>query len=205
MHSRYLTNTSTPNTSPKHTPLHTHTHTIYISISIHPHTRGTLASPPPPPPPPAARHRRHLFAATRYSTCYTDTISIHPHDGTLASPPPPPPPCGAHHHHLFAATRCLHGIPTYYYLPLTTDLPRRSTSHLTTPPSVSLSTSRFRYTSYHNILLHQRVGMDYTSKYLQYIHNTFTTHLIMKYITQNISITSTSPHLHSRKTFDDPF
>ena len=168
MHSRYLTNISTPNTSPKHTPLHTHTHTIYISIfiSIHPSTRGALLHRHHHHHPPAARHRRHLFAATRYSTCYTDLL-----------------------------------LPTADYR-LTASL------HITldhTPIHVSLSTSRFRYTSYHNILLHQRVGMDYTSKYLQYIHNTFTTHLIMKYITQNISITSTSPHLHSRKTFDDPF
>ena len=164
MHSRYLTNTSTPNTSPKHTPLHTHTHTPSTFPSIHPHDGALLH--PHHHHFPAARHHHHLFATTRYSTCYTDLL-----------------------------------LPTADYR-LTASL------HITldhTPIHVSLSTSRFRYTSYHNILLHQRVGMDYTSKYLQYIHNTFTTHLIMKYITQNISITSTSPHLHSRKTFDDPF
>ena len=160
MHSRYLTNTSTPNTSPKHTPLHSHTHTHThtpstspsSSPSIHPHNGILLHRPPYPP---AARHRRHLFAATRYSTCYTDLL-----------------------------------LPTADYR-LTASL------HITldhTPIHVSLSTSRFRYTSYHNILLHQRVGMDYTSKYLQYIHNTFTTHLIvMKYVTQN----KHTSHIHT--------
>ena len=140
MHSRYLTNTSTPNTSPKHTPLHTHTHTIYISI--HPSTRGhsciatTTTTPPAAAPPPTP------IAARRYSTCYTDTSippsiqpTIHTTGHSCIATNTTNPLRRATTDTYSPQRDTLHVIPTYYYLPLTTDLPRRSTSHLTTPPS----------------------------------------------------------------------
>ena len=137
MHSRYLTNTSTPNTSPKHTPLHSHTHTPSTSPSTSPsiHTTGHSC----------IAHRTPLRRAT--TTTYSpqrDTLHVitthhlHPSIHTtghscIATTTTPLRRATADTYSPQRDT--LHVIPTYYYLPLTTDLPRRSTSHLTTPPS----------------------------------------------------------------------
>ena len=130
LNTKYVTQT--------HTPSLTHTHTIYISIhqSIYPH-EGHSASPTTTTP--LRRASADTYSPQRDTLHVIPTHHLHLHPstrrGTLASPPPPPP-CGAPPPTPIRRNAILYMLYRLtHYLPLTTDLPRRSTSHLTTPPS----------------------------------------------------------------------